>query len=74
MEKKFALCLAIVLVSLGSALAQSDYVKAVEKWRSDEETESQEGGRVADAGGVVLAEGWREHRRHRPAVRCAADG
>ena len=38
MEKKFAVCLAIVLVSLGSVLAQSDYVKAVEKWRSDEET------------------------------------
>jgi uncharacterized protein len=39
MEKKFALCLALGLVSLGSALAQSDYVKAVEKWRSDEETD-----------------------------------
>jgi uncharacterized protein (DUF1684 family) len=39
MEKKCAVCLAIVLVSLGLALAQSDYVKAVEKWRSDEETD-----------------------------------
>jgi len=38
MEKKFALCLALVFGSLGSALAQSGYVKAVEKWRSDEET------------------------------------
>jgi uncharacterized protein (DUF1684 family) len=38
MEKKFALCLAIVLVSLGSALAQSDYVKAIEKYRSERET------------------------------------
>jgi hypothetical protein len=36
MEKKFALCLATVLVSLVSVPAQSDYVKAVEKWRSDE--------------------------------------
>src|SRR5262249_9932003 len=38
MDKKVTVCLAIVLVSLGQALAQSDYVKAVEKWRSDEET------------------------------------
>ena len=36
MEKKFAVCLATVLVSLVSLLAQSDYVTAVEKWRSDE--------------------------------------
>ncbi len=39
MEKKFAVCLATVLVSLVSVLAQSDYVKAVEKWRSDEATD-----------------------------------
>ncbi len=36
MERKFALCLSTVLISLVSVLAQSDYVKAVEKWRSAE--------------------------------------
>jgi len=36
MEKKFTLCLATVLVSIVSALAQSDYVTTIEKWRSDE--------------------------------------
>src|SRR5437868_6399488 len=39
MEKKLAVCLAIILPSLGSVLAQSDYVKAVGKWRSDGETD-----------------------------------
>lgn len=39
MEKKFALCLALVLVFLGSTFAQSDYVKGVEKWRNDEESD-----------------------------------
>ena len=38
MEKKFALCLATLLLSVGAVVAQSDYVKAVEKWRLDEET------------------------------------
>jgi len=36
MEKKFTLCLATVLLSLVSALAQSDYMTTIEKWRSDE--------------------------------------
>ena len=39
MEKKFPVSLALVLVSFGSVLAQSDYVKAIEKWRSEEETD-----------------------------------
>jgi hypothetical protein len=39
MDKKFAVCLAIVLVSLGAVFAQSDYVKSVEKWRTDQETD-----------------------------------
>ena len=36
MEKKFTLCLATLLLSLVSALAQSDYMTTIEKWRSDE--------------------------------------
>ena len=39
MDKKFAVCLAIVLVCLGAVFAQSDYVKSVEKWRTDQETD-----------------------------------
>ena len=58
MEKKFALCLAIVLVSVGSVLAQSDYVKAVEKWRSDEETDlKKEDGWLTLAGLFWLKDG-----------------
>ncbi len=58
MEKKFALCLAIVLVSLGSVLAQSDYVKAVEKWRSKEETDlKKEDGWLTLAGLFWLKDG-----------------
>ena len=58
MEKKFALCLAIVLVSLGSVLAQSDYVKAVEKWRSEEETDlKKEDGWLTLAGLFWLKDG-----------------
>jgi len=36
MGKKFTLCLATLLLSLVSALAQSDYMTTIEKWRSDE--------------------------------------
>src|SRR3954465_6131902 len=58
MEKKFALCLALVLVSLGCVLAQSDYVKAVEKWRSDEETDlKKENGWLSLAGLFWLKDG-----------------
>jgi hypothetical protein len=39
MKKTSTILFAIALVSLASALAQSDYVKAVEKWRSSEEAE-----------------------------------
>jgi hypothetical protein len=58
MAKKFAVSLAIVLVSVGSALAQSDYVQAVEKWRSDRETNlKKESGWLALAGLFWLKEG-----------------
>jgi len=58
MEKKFAVGLAIVLVSLASALAQSDYVKAVEKSRSDRETNlKKENGWLTVAGLFWLREG-----------------
>ena len=58
MEKKFGVCLAIVLVSLGSVLAQSDYVKAVEKWRSNEETDlKKENGWLTLAGLFWLKDG-----------------
>ncbi len=35
---KKTLCLALVLVSLGSVLAQPDYVQAIEKSRNERET------------------------------------
>ncbi len=58
MEKKFALCLAIILVSLGSGLAQSDYVQSVEKWRSEEETDlKKEDGWLTLAGLFWLKDG-----------------
>jgi hypothetical protein len=58
MPKKFAVALAIVLVSVGSALAQSDYVQAVEKWRSDRETNlKKESGWLSLAGLFWLKEG-----------------
>ena len=39
MKKSFSGVLAIVFVCLTSAHAQTDYIKAIEKWRSDEETD-----------------------------------
>src|SRR5690242_8159707 len=58
MEKKLTLCLAILLGSLGAVLAQSDYVKAVEKWRSDEETDlKKEDGWLTLAGLFWLKDG-----------------
>ena len=55
---KKTLCLALVLVSLGSVLAQSDYVKAVEKWRADEETNlKKENGWLTLAGLFWLKDG-----------------
>jgi len=58
MEKKFAVCLATVLVSLGGVLAQSDYVKAVEQWRRDRETDlKKEDGWLTLAGLFWLKDG-----------------
>ncbi|MEO5721423.1 MAG: DUF1684 domain-containing protein [Chthoniobacterales bacterium] len=58
MEKKFALCLAIVLGSLGAVLAQSDYVEAIEKSRSERETNlKKENGWLTLAGLFWLKDG-----------------
>jgi uncharacterized protein (DUF1684 family) len=38
MKKGFGICLVIVLGFLASAHAETDYVKAIEKWRNDEES------------------------------------
>jgi uncharacterized protein (DUF1684 family) len=58
MEKKFAVCLAIVLVSLASTLAQSDYVQAIEKSRSERETNlKKENGWLTLAGLFWLKDG-----------------
>jgi len=58
MEKKFTLCLATVLLSLVSALAQSDYVTTIEKWRSDEATDlKKEDGWLTLAGLFWLKDG-----------------
>jgi uncharacterized protein (DUF1684 family) len=58
MEKKFAVCLAIVFVCLGSMRAQSDYVNSVEKWRSEEETDlKKEDGWLTLAGLFWLKDG-----------------
>ncbi len=58
MEKKLAVHLAIVLVCLGAAFAQPDYVKAIEKWRSDEETNlKKENGWLTLAGLFWLKDG-----------------
>jgi len=58
MEKKFAVCLAIVLGCLGSMEAQSDYVNSVEKWRSAEESDlKKEDGWLTLAGLFWLKDG-----------------
>ena len=58
MKKSSSILLAIVLVFLTSARAQTDYVKAVEKWRSDEETDlKKETGWLTVAGLFWLKEG-----------------
>ncbi len=55
---KKTLCLALVLVSLASALAQSDYVEAIEKWRNDREINlRKETGWLSLAGLFWLKEG-----------------
>jgi uncharacterized protein len=58
MKKSSSIFLAIVLGSLTSAHAQTDYVKAVEKWRSDQEVNlKKETGWLTVAGLFWLKEG-----------------
>lgn len=58
MKKSSGILLAIVLGFLTSARAQTDYIKAVEKWRSDEETNlKKETGWLTVAGLFWLKEG-----------------
>jgi uncharacterized protein len=58
MKKRSGILLAIVLVFLTSARAQTDYIKAVEKWRSDEETDlKKETGWLTVAGLFWLKDG-----------------
>jgi uncharacterized protein (DUF1684 family) len=55
---KFTLCLLTILLSLVAAPAQSDYVKAVEKWRSEEAADlKKEDGWLTLAGLFWLKEG-----------------
>src|SRR5262249_18986285 len=68
MDKKVAVCLAIVFVSLGPSLAQSDYVKAVEKWRSDEEANLKKEDGWLTLAGVFLLKGGLEHLGWGPAL------
>jgi uncharacterized protein len=56
--KKKSILLAIVLVTLASAQAQTEYTKAIEKWRSDKETNlRKETGWLTVAGLFWLKEG-----------------
>lgn len=58
MKKRSGILLAIVMGLLTSAHAQTDYVKAIEKWRSDEETDlKKETGWLTVAGLFWLKEG-----------------
>jgi uncharacterized protein (DUF1684 family) len=58
MKKNSGILLAIVLVFLSSVRAQTDYIKAVEKWRSDEEADlKKETGWLAVAGLFWLKDG-----------------
>jgi len=58
MKKTSSILLAIVLVFVTSARAQTDYIKAIEKWRSDEETDlKKETGWLTVAGLFWLKEG-----------------
>src|SRR6267143_3756846 len=58
MKKSSSILLAIVLVFQASAHAQTDYIKAVEKWRSDEEADlKKETGWLTVAGLFWLKEG-----------------
>ena len=58
MKKRSGILLAILLGFLTSARAQTDYVKAIEKWRSDEEANlKKETGWLTVAGLFWLKEG-----------------
>src|SRR6202790_2502385 len=58
MKKGSSILLAIVFVFLTSAQAQTDYIKAVEKWRSDEENDlKKETGWLTVAGLFWLKDG-----------------
>src|SRR5450631_727883 len=58
MKTKSGILLAILLVFLTSARAQTDYIKAVEKWRSDEEKDlKKETGWLTVAGLFWLKDG-----------------
>ncbi len=58
MKKNSSILLAIGLIFLASAQAQTDYVKAVEKWRSDDEADlKKETGWLTVAGLFWLKEG-----------------
>lgn len=58
MKKSSGIILAIVLVFLTSARAQTDYIKAVEKWRSEEENDlKKETGWLTVAGLFWLKDG-----------------
>jgi uncharacterized protein len=58
MKKRFGVYLAIILASLSSARAEADYVKAVEKWRSEQEINlKKEAGWLTVAGLFWLKEG-----------------
>ena len=66
MKKRSSILLAIGLVFLASARAQTDYIKAVEKWRSDEETDLKKETGWLTVAGLFLAEGWNQHGRRGP--------
>jgi len=58
MKKSSSILLAIILACLTSAHAQTDYVKSIEKWRSDEEADlKKETGWLTVAGLFWLKEG-----------------
>jgi len=58
MKKRFGIFLAILLGALTVALAENDYVKAIEKWRSDQEASlKKETGWLTVAGLFWLKEG-----------------
>src|ERR1700680_2550012 len=58
MKKRSSVLLAIALVLVTSAGAQTDYIKAVEKWRNDEEADlKKETGWLTVAGLFWLKEG-----------------